>query len=184
MDENKQYKTVDDAVRYLTSMAWRSSSKSIYRHIQQGKIPDKPWSKEELNRYAAEFLRPMVQSDPVSTKGVRSAAHELIEARKEKLRIETDLKNFDLELKKGSYIEVVEHSRIMAAKLMLIRDACSNWIRENVAELIRGCHGDQMYCYEVVELYQQGFASYWARLDTDKTFPLFTEDFYKPEILE
>jgi len=183
IDENIQYTSVAAAIRYLHHQGWRASGKTLYRHISQSKINSKPWSAADLDKYAAEYLRPIVREQPKGKK-ISGAAAELIQARREKLRIETELKEYELELKKGNLIEVTEHTRLVCAKLYLIRDFSFNWIREYAVEIISACKGDQGRSADVVEIYQKSIEKYLARMDTDAEFPILQPADQQPTILD
>lgn len=115
-------------------------------------------------------------------KELKSSAKDLLEARKEKMAVEIDLKNFELSLKRGDFMPVSEHVRISCAKLYLIRDTVQNWIRENGHELISVVKGDPILVDELIYLYQDSFEKYWSRLDTGIPWPILSSEDYDAEI--
>ena len=66
--ENKQFKSVDQAVEYLAKVGWKVSAKSMYRHIQQGWINAKPWDKEELIKVVKILLTKFIVENGIEYK--------------------------------------------------------------------------------------------------------------------
>jgi len=178
MQEDKEPKiaTVKEAVSYLNRQAWKLSEKSMYRHMSEGKIKRPPWIVSELDLYAAEYLRPAEQPTAATPSKMKKSAQELIKARREKIKIEIETKNFELELKRGNYIENSEHVRLFCVKALLLKDAAYNWIYENHRELIRACNGDEALYWDLIRVYHEGFESYWARCDIGVPIRMPRED--------
>ena len=187
MSETLEFKTVEDAVRYLAARGWQASTKSLYRHIKSGWISEKPWTSDHLDAYAAAHLRPVSTgaSAPIADRPAKGHAAELLEERKKKLRIERELKELELEKEHGKLMLVEDHIAKSCRELMVVRDAVFNWILENAADLIAGCKGNLEYQYDIVSIYRRGFAKYWSRLDFDQEVQIpDVEEFKREPILQ
>jgi hypothetical protein len=178
MQEDKNFKitTVKEAVAYLNRQAWKISSKSLYRHMAEAKVERPPWSKDQLDVYAAKFLKPAELPSGPTPSNVKKSAQELIRARRQKIELEIETKEFDLQLKKKNYIEITEHVRLFCKKALILKDVAHNWIYENHRQIIRACNGDETLFYDVIRTYHDGFDSYWARCDIDGPIRLLSED--------
>jgi hypothetical protein len=182
----KTISSVKPAMDYLARMGWACSRPTLYRHMQDGLLAKPPWSAEDLDRYAGDHLKPAgavmapPPADPVTTHAdpgrPPSLAAEVLTARKVKIEIESELKQFELERARGRYIEFERHSEIVCQKFALVKQAAENWIFEFVPELIAACNGDQSRRWDVIEQYRLSFAKYMARLDTSLDIEVSNED--------
>lgn len=170
-----------EVVKYLKGLGWKVSKSAVYRHRSEGKIrpqADGSFSASDVEKYARNFLQ---QKDGTAVRSNRGAGVDLIEARRRKIQVETEIKEYELREKHGDFMEVAEHQQIMCAKYLLIRDTTLNWVREHALDLIRSCGGDQARAYDVIDTYQQSIQKYWNRLGTGKEWPILpAEDWTEP----
>jgi hypothetical protein len=167
--EQPSIPTVKAGVAYVKSQGWQLSVQSMYRHIKEGKIEKPPWTKDDLDRYAARHLRPAeaIFGSGSSPKEIKQTAQELIRARKKKIKVEIETKQFELKLKRGEYIPRSEHVRAFNAKALLLRDAVYNFIYEYHHVIIDACKGDRERHWEVIEAFHAAFKAYWQRCEMD-----------------
>jgi len=142
--EKIQFVRVPDAIRYLHSVGWRTSAKSLYRHLQQGKLSEKTWTKETLDSYAAEYLRPVEK--PLAPGGRRAgSSQELREIQIEKTRA------------------AMEYTRLRTRQLQdkfIDRDVCISLL----------CHRSKLY-QDIMHNYSFELARYLQhRLEKDANF--------------
>ncbi len=148
-----QFKNVADAVRYLEGRSWQISEKTLYRHVSQGKVKNKPWTQDELDAYGAEYLRP-ISGAPVNAASAarlpRGAAAELLTARKRKLETDVERAQLQLEFERGNLIprDVVE--RALARRALFFRNSLENWLPVTVDKIINLVGGDPLRTPDVV----------------------------------
>jgi hypothetical protein len=174
MTQSKDEKpTIPDAksgTAYITGQGWQLSIKSLYRHIKQQKISSPPWTTDQLDRYAARYLRPAENIDGSSPTEIKEGARELLAARKQKLEIEIRTKQLEYELKRGAYIEKTKHEQLWNKKALVLRDLVYQWIYENATIIIAAAAGDPDRFWDVIEAYHEGFESYWIRAAIEGPF--------------
>lgn len=166
---------VGGAISYLRRMGWAPSRPSIYRHMEAGVLSRPPWSAGALDAYAKEFLRPAAgapdppaeQQDAAGLESKRAVSAEILGARKEKLQVELQLKQLELDIERGKYISVDDHVRRTCKIMLLVKDATLNWIYEHAPELIDAAGGSRERFWDVVLCYQTAVSKYLARLDAD-----------------
>lgn len=152
-NENLQFATIKDAIRFLLAKGWRCSDKSVYRHISQQKLSKPPWTADQLDLYAAGHLQPRVDLQPAK-KGngaLHSEASQLIEARRQKIEVDIEAKKFELQIRKGEFVPKDTTDRALARRALILKSDLVNFAHGKAPLICEKIKGDRDYLSDLIQ---------------------------------